>query len=47
LNAIVATMLTDSELYKLKEKVEYDFELNKWKVPPFYIQNKEVAFPKI
>lgn len=34
-------------MYRLKEKIEYDFESGKWKVPPFLIKNKEVAFPKI
>ena len=40
-------MLKDGEMYKLKEKIEFDFEKNKWIVPPFIIKNKEVAFPKI
>lgn len=47
LNAIVANMLKEGEMYRLKEKIEYDFETGKWKVPPFLIKNKEVAFPKI
>jgi len=40
-------MLKEGEMYRLKEKIEYDFESGKWKVPPFLIKNKEVAFPKI
>ena len=47
LNAIVSMMLKEGEMYRLKEKIEYDFEVGKWKVPPFLINNKEVAFPKI
>lgn len=47
LNAIVGMMLKEGEMYRLKEKIEYDFESGKWKVPPFLIKNKEVAFPKI
>ena len=47
LNAIVSMMLKEGEMYRLKEKIEYDFEVGKWKVPPFLIKNKEVAFPKI
>ena len=47
LNAIVSMMLKEGEMYRLKEKIEYDFEVGKWKVPPFLIINKEVAFPKI
>ena len=47
LNAIVGMMLKEGEMYRLKERVEYDFETGKWKVPPFYLKNKEVAFPKI
>lgn len=34
-------------MYRLKEKIEYDFESGKWKVPPFFLRNKEVNFPKI
>lgn len=40
-------MLKDGEMYRLKEKVQYDFDSEKWIVPPFLIKNKEVAFPKI
>ena len=34
-------------MYKLKEKIEYDFDAQKWRVPPFVVKNREVAFPKI
>ena len=47
LNGIVSMMLKEGEMYRLKEKVEYDFESGKWKVPAFIIKNKEVNFPKI
>jgi hypothetical protein len=40
-------MLKEGEMYRLKEKIEYDFEVGRWKVPPFLVKNKEVAFPKI
>ena len=40
-------MLKEGEMYRLKEKIEYDFESGKWNVPPFLIKNKEVAFPRI
>jgi len=40
-------LLTKNELYKIKEKVEFDFERNKWLVPPFILKGKEVSFPKI
>ena len=47
LNAIVSMMLKDGEMYRLKEKIKYDFESGKWQVPPFIVKNKEVAFPRI
>lgn len=47
LNAIVSMMLKEGEMYRLKEKIEYDFESGKWKVPPFLVKSKEVAFPRI
>jgi len=34
-------------MYRLKEKIDFDFESGKWKVPPFLVKAKEVAFPKI
>lgn len=40
-------MLKDTEMYKLKEKIKFDFEKGKWIVPPFVVKQKEVAFPKI
>jgi len=40
-------MLKEGEMYRLKEKIEYDFESCKWKVPPFILKAKEVNFPKI
>ena len=40
-------MLKQGEMYRLKEKIEYDFDSGKWKVPPFVVKAKEVNFPKI
>ena len=34
-------------MYKLKEKIKFDFEKQRWLVPPFVVKAKEVAFPKI
>ena len=47
LNAVVSMMLKDGEMYRLKEKVKYDFDTAKWQVPPFLVKNKEVNFPRI
>lgn len=44
---VMEMLLTKNELYKIKEKVEFDFELNKWHVPPFILKGKEISFPKI
>ena len=38
LNGICAMMLTDNQMAKLKEKVTFDFETNKWLVPPFVVK---------
>jgi len=40
-------MLKEGEMYKIKEKVEFDYDINKWIVPPFFVRNKEVNLPKI
>jgi hypothetical protein len=44
---VLSMLLTKGEIYKVKEKVEFDFERNKWIVPPFILKGKEVSFPKI
>jgi hypothetical protein len=43
----MSMLLTKGEIYKIKEKVEFDFDRNKWIVPPFILKGKEVSFPKI
>lgn len=40
-------LIKDGEMFKIKDKVRYDFDQDKWKVPPFFIKKKEVNFPKI
>ena len=40
-------LLTGNEMYKLKDKVTYDFESNKWLIPQFYLKNKVVEFPML
>ena len=47
LNGIVEMMLKSGEMYKLKEKIKFDFDKNRWIIPPFIVKQKEVAFPKI
>ena len=44
---VLNMLLKKQEIYKIKEKVEFDFEINKWIVPPFILKNKEISFPKI
>lgn len=39
--------MTDEQMYKVKEKTEWDEERRKWKLPPFLIKQKEVQFPKL
>jgi len=41
-NGVMAMMLKKGDMYKIKEKVEFDFESGKWIVPPFIIKAKEV-----
>lgn len=40
-------LLSKNEQAKIKSKVEFDFDSNKWVVPAFVFKNKEVSFPKI
>lgn len=40
-------MLRPGELYRIKERTEYDFDNNQWRVPLFYLRDKQVELPKI
>lgn len=40
-------MLKDQEIFKIKERVKFNFDQQKWIVPPFYVRDKTVSFPKI
>ena len=44
---MIANLLSDDQLYKIKEKTEWDEEKRKWKLPPFVIKSKEIQFPKL
>ena len=46
-NGIISYMLKEGEMYKIKDKVEYDYDRNRWIVPPFFVKAKEVNLPKI
>lgn len=39
--------MTDEQMYKVKEKTDWDEERRKWRLPPFLIKQKEVQFPKL
>ena len=39
--------MNDEQMYKVKEKTEWDEERRKWRLPPFIIKQKEVQFPKL
>ena len=41
-NQMVAFLMTDEQIYKIKEKTEWDDERRKWKLPPFIIKQKEI-----
>jgi len=47
LNQVSGFLLTEENLYKIKEKTEWDEERRKWKLAPFIIKQKEVSFPKL
>ena len=40
-------MLTDEHLFKIKEKTNWDEERQKWKLPPFQVKKREIAFQKL
>ena len=47
LNQIVGFLMTEDQIYKIKEKTEWDEERLKWKLPPFIIKQKEIQLPKL
>ena len=38
LNGVCEMMLKQGEMYKLKEKIKFDFDKNKWVIPPFIVK---------
>jgi hypothetical protein len=40
-------LLSKAELYKIREKTQFDENEMKWVVPYFYLRGKEVVLPKI
>lgn len=47
LNQVTSFLMTDEQMYKVKEKTEWDEERRKWRLPPFIIKQKEVQLPKL
>ena len=39
--------MNDEQMYKVKEKTQWDEDKRKWRLPPFIIKAKEVQFPKL
>lgn len=46
-NQMIAFLMTEDQLYKIKEKTEWDEEKRKWRLPPFIIKQKEIQLPKL
>lgn len=44
---MMTNLLTDEQLYKIKEKTEWDEEKRKWRIPAFVIKQKEIQLPKL
>ena len=39
--------MTDEQIYKIKNKTEWDEEQRRWKLPPFIIKQKEIQLPTL
>lgn len=39
--------MTDEQMYKIKERTEWNEARNKWMIPPFIIKQKEIQLPKL
>ena len=42
INQMIGYCMTDEQIYKIKEKTEWDEETRKWRLPPFIIKQKEI-----
>ena len=42
-------LLNENQMYKIRDKAKWDDNKQDWKIPPFYINEKEnqIAFPNI
>ena len=40
-------VMTEQEAYLIRNKSRFDYNENKWKVPPFILQQNNVALPKL
>jgi hypothetical protein len=38
LNQLTGFLVTDEQMYQIKEKTEWDDERRKWRLPPFIIK---------
>ena len=47
LNQMIGNLMTEEQLYKIKEKTEWDEERRKWRIPAFIIKQKEIQLPKL
>ena len=48
-NKLIGIMVSENEMYKIKEKAQWDENRNEWKIPLFFFSNKggDVQFPNI
>jgi septal ring factor EnvC (AmiA/AmiB activator) len=44
---VVGYLMNDDQMYKIKDKTEWDEGAGKWSIPPFIIKQKEVQLPKL
>lgn len=46
---VIAIMLSKNEIYKIKDRSNWDDNRNDWKIPTFYfdLKDKNIAFPTI
>ena len=48
-NKVISIMLSENEVYKLKERAQWDENKLEWKIPLFYFNSKDasIQFPTI
>jgi len=44
---MINMLMTEEQVYKIKERTLWDDELQKWNIPAFIVKSREMQLPKL